>query len=1408
MTITHIIHLSDIHIRTGNLEQSRYNEYISVFDNLFFSLKQHTFINTSLICITGDIFHNKSKIENYGLHIFQYLISNLTKIAPIIIIPGNHDFRQDFPNEPSLLSSILTPSDKIYYLDKTQIFNFQNIQFSTVSVYDTLNKGNTSGISSILPKFPIDNNSTLFKIALFHGTFGKTKLNSNNNADENHSYPLQWIQDFDFALLGDIHLRQKGTYNNLIYAYSGSLIQQNFGEEPILHGYYIWDLYNKKIKPINIYNDIGFLNLSFHQDNWNIKYKGQYVSLSTFIQNKDFPKKPIIRINTTYTNHQFSILDTLFKQYNIQYQLNLNIQPNITHYQSHTNNHYYDKNKWIDYFQNDTIKKWISNPETLIIPNNILTDNIKKIIPKIIDKNNSIDKELQIYLKSLDTDNKSQKTFFIKYLSWDYLLCFGKNCYFNFEKGYQNIISIDGKNATGKSSFFEIICYALYGEAIPSRHKKDESYAIVNYNKPHNNVPKTSITFLFDNIEYTLVRHYYNNGKNSITYRNTALYQKNIKEPIKSDKKAIEIWLKDNICSLQFFLSLNMITQNLDFDIFSFKSDKQIEFLDEIFKISSIKNLKNLINESRKIYKHILELSNTVTQHNLNNSPNIDTQLYQDIKDKKISIQNNLKHKTEIYNTLYIDYNLYPLSSFDSDLSTQLSNLPSYNDITLQQAIFNKTKLIEQYKDIDYQSLSTLYNKDIQLQFDSLITIHKPPFDYQFILNEELILKKWFDFKPHSLQQNTSYYSNLINDINSKILDLYNNKPNKHDIDIDISNINIHILSDFCNQHPNIPKPTKPYPNKIPTQTLHQLQTQHDNILTQIQLSNTTITNNKNSLSLITDQINNKLQDIQLIQIYDKPEQSKQHIYTWLSNYSQLQTYFNKNSKKYNQLLHFFTQYDQFINDKNSIIIKNTELKTLIDQYNSSQYEFNPQCHICCKQPWLIHKQTLLNEYNLNINTINDIDKKIKLLVGKKNINYNRNKFNQLSENILNYNTYSQQIDYYQQLKTQIDQYLLYQSQLSQHNSSLNQLQEQKNNINNILTDSISHLLQLQTQLHDIQTDIDTHQLLLDWKIYNSHQQLLKYNYNKFKLQLQEYKSDLNSTQSLYDKSIINDTFFNQFQNRIQTYFNNKSLLDSYNSYIIQYNKLNNIIVSNKIIQFDTIIKNLEKRTFIQNIIDLLPIHKQKTLLKTEIDQLQIQLDEINVSFIKLNTIKESYEKTLIINNQLKEFNNYILDSYNSLITFHSKFDMFKDSIYNDHILPKFIENINNNIINASSQFSIPTLLHAQVTDNIIYWSIRKKINNQIITIPIQKASGFQKFIISLSFRITLINNSFKQFFIDEGFVHCDHNNLQMVPEFLYTLTNKFSYSIILVSHLATIKDNIHDTISISVSNDYSLIQF
>lgn len=1407
MTITHLIHLSDLHIRTGNLEQSRYNEYITVFNNLFSSLKEHIVEDKTLICITGDIFHNKSKIENYGLNLFQYFISHLSKLAPLIIIPGNHDYRQDFPDEPSLLSSVLYPSDKIHYLDKTQNLTYKNLQFSTVSVSDTLIKGNTFGISSTLPSFPIDDTGE-FKIALFHGSFGKTKFNANTIVDEQNSYPLEWIQHFDFALLGDIHLRQKGTFNNLLYGYSGSLIQQNFGEEPINHGYYIWDLYNKNIKAINVYNDIGFLNLSFQQDIWNIKYKGKYQDISTLIENKYFPKNPNIRINGNYSVDEFNTLDTLFKKYNIQYNLNINtvIQTTIPTFNEESLN-YYDKNTWINYFQDDTIKKWITNPETLIIPDSVLTDTIKKMIPKIIEKNKSIDKELQIYNKSLDSDNFTAKSFFIKYISWDYLLCFGKNCYFDFQKGYHNIVSINGKNATGKTSFFEIICYALYGEGIPSRIKKDETYAIVNYNKPSNAVSKTSIIFLYNNIEYTIIRNYYNNGKNSLAYRNTALYQKDIDKPIKSGKTAIETWLKDNICSIQHFLSLNMITQNLDYDIFSFKPDKQIEFLDEIFKISSIKNLKNLVNECRKIYKYILDLSHTISQNNLDNSPNIDQEYYESIKNKKNQLEITLKNKNQSYNTLYIDYNKYPISLFDSDLQQQLLEIPDYDDITLDIAIYNKKKLIEEFKDIDYNTLASLYNDKIQSEFDSLTILDKPAFDNTFLKDEHKQLKDWFGFTLHKLDNDSSFYQNKITDINSKIQDLYTNKPPKHEIDIDILTLDIDSLTEFCNQNPNIPKPNKPI-KLNPKKSLESLTIEKETTIKQIDEYNTVIKKNNQELSTIDLEIKNNQKLIKKLTIIQQPEKSKDDINTWFSNFSNLQKDYPKNFKKYNELKSLITQYDEYISNRDSILSKNTQIKSLLDDYNSSQYEFNPDCHICCKQPWLIHKKSLENDYNQNIKLLDDTNKQIKKLIGTKNIDNNRKKYNELSEFIQSYNTFSHEKEYYDNLKIQLDDYITYESKLSEYNTIITELQERKNEINNTLSESISKLLSLQSLKNKIESDIESHQLSIDWNIYNSHQKLLKYHYNQFQKQLKQLKSELSEYESFYEKSIMNDKYTNEYQHRIQRYYNMKKEIESYNTWKQNYDKLNHIIVSHQIIHYNNIIQNLDKKTFLQNIIHLLPIHKEKSQLLIEIQQLQKEFDDINTSFIKLNTIKESYENTQLINKQLTEFNEFISSSYNSLVTFHSKFDMFKDSIYNDHILPRFVENINNNIINASSQFSIPTLLQAEVTNNIIYWTIRKKLKDEFITIPLQKASGFQKFIISLSFRITIINNSFKQFFIDEGFVHCDYDNLNMVPEFLYTLTNQFSYSIILVSHLSNIKDNIHDSINISVKDEFSSIQF
>jgi nitrite reductase/ring-hydroxylating ferredoxin subunit len=100
-----IIHISDIHIRVGNHDKSRYTEYLTVFNNLFQSLSSQESIknNTAVIVITGDLFHHKNKLEPYGLELALHLFRGLSVLSSVFVIRGNHDYRQDVPNEKDMI---------------------------------------------------------------------------------------------------------------------------------------------------------------------------------------------------------------------------------------------------------------------------------------------------------------------------------------------------------------------------------------------------------------------------------------------------------------------------------------------------------------------------------------------------------------------------------------------------------------------------------------------------------------------------------------------------------------------------------------------------------------------------------------------------------------------------------------------------------------------------------------------------------------------------------------------------------------------------------------------------------------------------------------------------------------------------------------------------------------------------------------------------------------------------------------------------------------------------------------------------------------------------------------------------------------------------------------------------------
>ena len=65
-------------------------------------------------------------------------------------------------------------------------------------------------------------------------------------------------------------------------------------------------------------------------------------------------------------------------------------------------------------------------------------------------------------------------------MEWSNILNYGKGNYYNFEKMKGNIVSINALNGMGKSNFFEIIYYGIFGDQIKSRKT---SKAIININK-------------------------------------------------------------------------------------------------------------------------------------------------------------------------------------------------------------------------------------------------------------------------------------------------------------------------------------------------------------------------------------------------------------------------------------------------------------------------------------------------------------------------------------------------------------------------------------------------------------------------------------------------------------------------------------------------------------------------------------------------------------------------------------------------------------------------------------------------------------------------------------------------------------------------------------------------------------
>ena len=184
--IRQIFHLADIHIRRGNIHESRFSEYDMVIDETVRNISDSHIPGQSICVICGDIFHHKLQISSHGIVLFNKLVTLVSNMMPLIIIQGNHDLIQENDDRNNdLIRALVENIDRpnVHYYEQSGSYVWDDrINFGLVSIRDML-KGNVgSGLVDELPPFPEPDPNRL-NIALSHASIHGFKLNHNKTVN-------------------------------------------------------------------------------------------------------------------------------------------------------------------------------------------------------------------------------------------------------------------------------------------------------------------------------------------------------------------------------------------------------------------------------------------------------------------------------------------------------------------------------------------------------------------------------------------------------------------------------------------------------------------------------------------------------------------------------------------------------------------------------------------------------------------------------------------------------------------------------------------------------------------------------------------------------------------------------------------------------------------------------------------------------------------------------------------------------------------------------------------------------------------------------------------------------------------------------------------------------------------------
>ena len=320
--VDRIFHIADIQIELS-LKDNRLNEYTYVFNEFYTKLKNEI---PDRLVIAGDIFENWDSNDDEIKLFIDFLLNCVKYTKKIIIIGGNHDYKQqaNFIVESSKkipLSSKLEVITKainnpnIIYFEQTGFYKDENIVWCVWGHKQKFHsylkeKYNPFDLKHELNFLHNKREEGLTYIELYHDPINECVDFLDREINSNLGLSIDSFNG-DIILAGDIHKPMiKQNSKGAIFSYSSSMVIRNFKEGDywingkilqngsIYHGFNIVDVKNKKITFEQLKNNTSYHTIILDEDfDYDTDFAKLFIYENQFNKIKVKPKHHVTKFN-------------------------------------------------------------------------------------------------------------------------------------------------------------------------------------------------------------------------------------------------------------------------------------------------------------------------------------------------------------------------------------------------------------------------------------------------------------------------------------------------------------------------------------------------------------------------------------------------------------------------------------------------------------------------------------------------------------------------------------------------------------------------------------------------------------------------------------------------------------------------------------------------------------------------------------------------------------------------------------------------------------------------------------------------------------------------------------------------------------------------------------------------------